>query len=297
MPSVHVVTDSTADVPPRIAASLGITVIPDEVIFGQRSYRDGVDITLQQFLSRLATDPHLPQTAQPSLGTFLQVYRHLNQNAAGIVSIHVGHHLSGMVGTAQAAAAELASEVPVAVIDSQQLSMGQGWQVIAAAQAVRLGYAFEEVVSLARRLPATARVAAMLDSLEHVRRGGRIGRVTALVGDALRVKPLIGVTGGQPVVLGNVRTQGKALARLADLVAADVPFGAVAVLHTGAPAAAEQLADLLGAFFPRQQILLAETGATVATHLGPGAVGCCLMLAADREIDARLFRWWELESG
>jgi DegV family protein with EDD domain len=291
MTTVRVVTDSTADIPPQVASALNITVIPDEVIFGQQVYRDGVDVTLARFLELLSSNRHFPKTAHPALGVFLDTYRRLGQDGTGIVSIHVGDHLSGLVRTAQAAAAELAAEVRVVVLDSQQLSMAQGWQAIAAARMAQQGGSFERVIALARQLSSLTHAAAMLDSLEHVQRGGRIGRLAAMMGAALRVKPLINVVGGQPALLGNVRTRQRALDRLAEYVSARAPFLALAVLHVGAPEAATRLADRLGVSYPRDRILVGETGAAVAAHLGPGAVGVCLVSDKKSGIEPDLFQW------
>lgn len=291
MATVRVVTDSTADIPPQFASALGITVIPDEIIFGQQVYRDGVDLTPRRFLELLNTNPHFPKTAQPSLGIFLDTYRRLGQDGAGIVSVHVGYHLSGMVRTAQAAAAELASEVRVAVVDSQQLSLAQGWQVIAAARAAQQGASFEQVVALTQQLPPLAHAAAMLDSLDHVRRGGRIGRLAALTGAMLRVKPLINVVDGHAALLGNVRTRRKAMDHLVEHAATKSPFLALAVLHVGAPEAAADLTDRLSDLYPPDDILVSETGVAVATHLGPGAVGICLISDNGLGIESDLFQW------
>jgi DegV family protein with EDD domain len=285
------VTDSTADIPPQTASALDITVIPDEVIFGESAFRDGVDLTPQRFRELLATSQHFPKTAHPGLGVFLDTYRRLGADGAAIVSIHVGYHLSGMVRAAQAAAAELSSLVRVAVVDSQQLSMAQGWQVIAAAWAARQGASFDEVVALAQRLPPLTHAVAMLDSLEHVWRGGRIGRAAALMGAALRVKPLITVVDGQAVPLANVRTQRRALDRLVEHVGTRTPLLALAVLHVGAPEAAQSLVEQLSALYPQDGILVSETGAAVATHLGPGAVGVCLVSDAGAGIGPEFFQW------
>ncbi len=292
MATLRVVTDSTADIPPQVASALNITVIPDDIIFGQQAYRDGVDITLARFLELLASNQHFPKTAHPALGVFLDTYRRLGQDGTGIVSIHVGDHLSGLTRTAQAAAAELAaSEVHVAVLDSQQLSMAQGWQVIAAARMAQRGGSFEQVIALAQQLSPLAHAAAMLDSLDHALRGGRIGRLAAVMGTALRVKPLINVVNGQPALLGNVRSQRRALDRLVEHVGVKAPFLALAVLHVGAPEVATSLADRLGVFYPRDHILVSETGAAVATHLGPGAVGVCLVSDRGDGIEPDLFQW------
>lgn len=291
MAAVRIATDSTADIPPHIASALNITVIPDEVIFGQQSYRDGVDLSLARFLELLAINPHFPKTAQPGLGMFLETYRRLGQDGAGIVSIHVGDRLSSMARTAQAAANELSSEVRVTVVDSQQLSMAQGWQAVAAAQMARQGASFEQVVALARQLPPLAHAAAMLDSLDHVRRRGRIGRMAAAMGTALQLKPLINVVEGQAAQLGNVRTCRKALDRLVEHASSRAPFLALAVLHVGVPETAGELADRLSHLCPRERILLSETGAAVATHLGPGTVGVCLVSDRGDGIAPHLFHW------
>lgn len=291
MATVRVVTDSTADIPSQVASALDITVIPDEIIFGQQVYRDGVDITLKRFYELLDSSPHFPKTAQPGLGVFLDTYRRLGQDRTGIVSIHVGYHLSGMGSTAQVAAEELSPEVRVAVVDSQQLTMAQGWQVIAVAQAAQQGVSFEEVVSLAQRLAPLAHAAAMLDSLDYVRRGGRLGRLAALVGAMLRVKPLINVVDGRPALLGNVRTRRRALDRLVQHVSTRAPFLALAVLHVGAPVLAANLADRLSTLYPRDRILVRETGVAVATHLGPGALGVCLVSDTGAGIEPCLFQW------
>ena len=177
------------------------------------------------------------------------------------------------------------------MVDSQQLSMAQGWQAIAAARAAQQGASFEQVVALARRLPPLTHAAAMLDSLDHVRRGGRIGRAAALMGAALRVKPLINVVNGRAEPLANVRTRRRALDRLVEHVEARAPFLALAVLHAGVPAVAASLADRLSVLYPRDRILVSEVGVAVATHLGPGAVGVCLVSEADGEIGPDLFRW------
>lgn len=291
MTSVRVVTDSTADIPPQIASELGITVIPDQVIFGDQTFSDGVGITLPRFLELLSSDSPFPKTAHPGLGTFMETYRQLGRDGADVVSIHVGSRLSGMFSSAHTAAAEVASEVRVAVIDSQQLSMGQGWQVLAAARAARRGASFEEVVALAQRLPSMAHVAAVLDSLEHIRRSGRIGRLMALLGSVLQIKPLISVMDGEPVLLGNVRTIRRALAHLEQFAANKTSPLAMAVLHAGAPETARDLADGLDEFFPRDRVLLSETGTAVATHLGPGTIGLCMIADAGGTVDPSLFHW------
>jgi len=274
---IKVVTDSAADVPSELAQRLDITVLPCYVILGSEVYRDGVDLTPREFYDKLATSPILPTTSQPPLGLFVETYQNLLQESAGIVSIHIASTLSGVFNAARVAADALAA-APIVVIDSQQLSMGAGWQVIMAAQAAQEGHTLAEVVSLVQTIQPRARAAAMLDSLEHVRRSGRISQVTALMGTALRIKPLLQIVTGEVAPVATVRTKGKALRRLADLMAAQGAFKELCVAHTDAAEAAHEVVEKLSTVHPRERLLICQVGAAVTTHLGLGAVGICGLL-------------------
>jgi DegV family protein with EDD domain len=306
MGKIKVVTDSAADVPSELAQRLDITILPCYVIFGSEVYRDGVDLTPREFYDKLATSRILPTTSQPPLGLFVETYQNLLQESEGIVSIHIASTLSGVFNAARVAADAL-SATPIVVIDSQQLSMGAGWQVIMAAQAAQEGHTLAEVVSLVQAIQPRARAAAMLDSLEHIGRSGRISRVTDLMGTALRVKPLLQIATGE-VTIATVRTRGKALRRLAELMAAQGAFKELCVAHADAADAAQEVVERLstaaqGAFkelcvahadaadaaqevverlstvHPRERLLICQAGAAVTTHLGLGAVGICGVLA------------------
>jgi len=277
MGKIRVVTDSAADVPSELARRLDITVLPCYVIFGAKVYRDGVDLTHREFYDKLAASSVLPTTSQPPLGLFVETYQNLLQESEGIVSIHIASTLSGVFNAARVAA-EALSTAPIAVVDSQQLSMGAGWQVIMAAQAAREGHTLAEVVSLVQASQPRARAAAMLDSLEHVRRSGRISRVTALMGTALRVKPLLQIRAGEVTPMATVRTRGKALQRLAEFMAAQGAFKELCVAHADAADAAQEVVERLSTVYPRERLLICQAGAAVTTHLGLGAVGICGVL-------------------
>jgi DegV family protein with EDD domain len=277
MGKIKVVTDSATDVPSELAQRLDITVLPCYVIFGSEVYRDGVDLTAREFYDKLATSPILPTTSQPPLGLFVETYQNLLRESEGIVSIHVASALSGVFNAARVAADAL-STAPITVIDSQQLSMGAGWQVIMAAQAAQEGHTLEGVVSLVQAVQPRVRAAAMLDSLEHVRRSGRISQVTALMGTALRVKPLLQIVTGQVAAIATVRTKGKALRRLAEFMAAQGAFKELCVAHADAAEAAHEVIEGLSTVHPRERLLICQAGATVTTHLGLGAVGICGVL-------------------
>jgi DegV family protein with EDD domain len=277
MGKIKVVTDSAADVPSELAQRLDITVLPCYVIFGSEVYRDGVDLTPREFYDKMATSLILPTTSQPPLGLFVETYQNLLQESEGIVSIHVASTLSGIFNAARVAADAL-SAAPIAVVDSQQLSMGAGWQVIMAAQAAQEGHTLAEVVSLVQAIRPRACAAAMLDSLEHVRRSGRINWVTALMGTALRVKPLLQIVTGEVTAIATVRTREKALRRLVELMAAQGAFRELCVAHADAAEAAQEIVERLSTVHPRERLLICQVGAAVTTHLGLGAVGICGVL-------------------
>jgi DegV family protein with EDD domain len=277
MGKIKVVTDSAADVPSELAQRLDITILPCYVIFGSEVYRDGVDLTPRDFYDKLATSRILPTTSQPPLGLFVETYQNLLRESEGIVSIHVASALSGVFNAARVAADAL-STAPIAVIDSQQLSMGAGWQVIMAAQSAQEGHTLAEVVSLVQAIQPRARAAAMLDSLEHIRRSGRISRVTDLMGTALRVKPLLQIATGEVTAIATVRTRGKALRRLAEFMAAQGAFKELCVAHADAADAAQEVVERLSTVHPRERLLICQAGAAVTTHLGLGAVGICGVL-------------------
>jgi DegV family protein with EDD domain len=274
---IKVVTDSAADVPPKLAQELDITVLPCYVVFGSKVYRDGVDLTPQEFYDKLATSPILPTTSQPPLGLFVETYQNLLQESEGIVSIHIASTLSGVFNAARVAADTL-SAAPIAVIDSQQLSMGTGWQVVMAAQAAQEGHSLVKVVSLVRDIRPRARAAVMLDNLEHIKRSGRINQVTALMGTALKVKPLLQIVTGEVTAIATVRTRGKALRRLTEFMAVQSAFKELCVAHADAAEAAQEIVERLSTVYPKKRLLLCQAGATVTTHLGLGAVGICGVL-------------------
>ena len=277
MGKIKVVTDSAADIPSELAQRLDITVLPCYIIFGSEVYRDGVDLTPREFYDKLATSPILPTTSQPPLGLFVETYQKLLQKSDGIVSIHIASTLSGIFNAARVAADALSTD-PIVVIDSQQLSMGAGWQVVMAAKAAQEGHTLAEIVSRVQAIRPRARAAAMLDNLEHVKRSGRINRVTALMGTALRVKPLLQIATGEVTAIATVRTKRKALQRLAELMAAQGAFKELCVAHADAADAAKEVAERLSTVHPRERLLICQAGAAVTIHLGLGAVGVCGVL-------------------
>lgn len=279
MGGVRVVTDSTADIPPEMAAELGIAVIPCLVSFGEEVFQDRVELSPDAFFSRLQESGQMPTTSQPPPGAFEQVYLQLTEEGAeGIASIHLPRRLSGTYNSAWAAAQAVSERVPVRVLDCGNVAMALGWSAILAARRARRGASVEEVVQAAEETFPRLRVWAALDTLEFLRRGGRIGAAQALLGTMLQVKPLIVVQDGEVQPLERVRTARRALERLRQIAAEHAPFTELAILHTRHPQAAAELADSLAELHPRERMVIFEAGPVLATHAGPGALGLCAVL-------------------
>ena len=269
--SVAVVTDSTAYLPAGLAPD--VTVVPLHVVLGSRTGTEGAEVSPQDVAVALGERRLKVSTSRPTPGEFAAAYR--STGAPCLVSVHLSAELSGTYDAAVLAAAEVAPEgIEVRVIDSRTIAMGLGFTVLAAAAAARDGAAADAVVAACAAL--TTDVLFYVDTLEHLRRGGRIGAAAALFGTALAVKPLLHVIGGRIAPLEKVRTASKALARLEDLAVARAGAGPVdlAVHHLAAPAKAAELGERLRARLPEALSLhVSEVGAVVGAHVGPGLLG------------------------
>lgn len=279
---VKIVTDSTADIPPDIAAELGIHVVPLRVEFGDQSYRDGVDLNGEELYRLMRESPTLPTTSQPSLGELQQVYHELTADGSDVVSVHVSSGLSGTYNVA-VLAAESEEERPgagrVAVVDSQALSMCVGWLAIFGARAALTGATQAEVVALMEEMRHRVRILGLLDTLEYVQRGGRLGVASAFLGTMLAIKPILHMKQGTAQPMERVRTKPRAMHRLVEITANFGPLDALAVMHGDAPDEAAHLVEMLAPIYPRHKILVGHIGAGLGVHVGPRAVGVCCVLA------------------
>ncbi|KQS59939.1 fatty acid-binding protein DegV [Geodermatophilus sp. Leaf369] len=275
--SVAVVTDSTAYLPDDLTAAFGIEVVPLYVVLTGRSGREGLDVSPADVAGTLAVRGQHVTTSRPTPGDFVAAYRRrLDAGADRVVSVHLSSELSGTWDAARLAAAQVGTHV-VSVVDSRQAAMGSGFAVLAAARAAAAGRSAEEVAAAARRTAAATRTLFVVDTLEHLRRGGRIGPAAAALGTALAVKPVLHVEDGRIVALEKVRTTTRAVAKMVQRVV-DLAAGApvsVAVHHLAAPERARALAEELRSRLPalRGEVHLAELGAAIGAHVGPGAVG------------------------
>ena len=272
---VAVVTDSTAYLPDGIADKHGIGVVPLHVVLGLHTGAEGVEVAPSQVAAALTERRVSVSTSRPTPAEFAAVYRAAASQC--IVSVHLSGALSGTVDAARLAAEEVATDgVEVRVVDAGTIAMGLGFAVIAAAEAATGGADVDAVSSAASSAAAGTTTLFYVDTLEHLRRGGRIGAAAALVGTALAVKPLLHVVDGRIAPLEKVRTASKALARLEDLavgIAGDRPVD-IAVHHLAAADKANSLAERLRTRVPGLQALhVSEVGAVVGAHVGPGLLG------------------------
>jgi DegV family protein with EDD domain len=274
---IRIVTDSTADLPPELAGD--IASVPCYVQFGAESYLDGVDLTREQFYERLTRDPVLPKTAAPSAGLFEETYRRVAAANDQIISLHVAATLSSMQNSARLGGQALAG-TPVTVYNSESLSMGLGWLCIAAARAARAGKTLNEIVALLDDMKTRTHVLAALDTLEFMRRSGRVGWAAALVGQWLHIKPIVSVRRGLVSLVARVRTRAQALQRLTELVIRLGPLEHLAVMHTTAQATAQQLARTLAHLAP-PPIPIGEVTPIIGTHVGPHGVGLAAVVKRD----------------
>jgi DegV family protein with EDD domain len=275
---IRVVTDSACDMPEELVAELGIEIVPLTIRFGSEELVDRVELTNRGFWDRLATAATLPETAAPSAGAFTDRFRALaDAGAEGIVCVNLSSRLSATMQAAQVAAQSVRDRCPVEVIDSLTCSMGLGNLCIAAARRANEGAPLEEVVTEVTDRRDRTRLFGTLDTLEFLKKGGRIGNARALLGSILAVKPVVEVRDGVVEEAGKVRTRSKALRLLADKVH-DQPVEEVAVLQGDAPDIDEFL-DLIDDVAPRDKIVVGAVGPVIGTHAGPGVLGVTFQTA------------------
>lgn len=274
MTTVRVVTDSACDIPPALADQHGIIVVPLSVRFGDEEFVDRRDLSPEEFWSRVARSPVLPETAAPSPGAFEAAYREAAAaGASGVVAVLLSSDLSATYQAAELAARAVADVLPVRVIDSRSLTSGEGSIALAAARAAAEGKSVDEVAAVAEEMVSRTRVYAALDTLENLKKGGRIGGAQAMIGSMLSIKPIIELSTGKVEQESKQRTRTKSLRYLADKVKAHERVENLSVMHGDAPDI-EAFLDMLGAAgYDRDAILVGDMGAVIGAHAGPRVVG------------------------
>jgi DegV family protein with EDD domain len=278
MSRIRVVTDSSCDLPPALEAEHQITIVPLTIRFGDQEFVDRRDLSPEEFWSRCASSPVLPETAAPSPGAFEEAFRAAAADGCdGVVCINLSSALSATFSAAELASKSVADAVAVRVIDSRTLTMGLGNLCLSAAALAAEGASLDEVVALVdKRIPAT-RTYAALDTLENLKKGGRIGGAQAMLGSMLSIKPIIDVTGGKVEQESKQRTRSKSLRYLADKVRDQPAVENLAVMHGAAPDVEEML-DLLAPIYPRDRIVVGDLGAVIGAHGGPRTMGITFQL-------------------
>lgn len=270
--TVRVVTDSCADLPPEVVQDLSIIVIPLSVVFGDEVFLDRIDLTTEQFFQKLVTSPVHPSTSQPSAGAFQEVYESLVGKADAIVSIHIGAKFSGTIASAMIARDSLKTRCRIEIVDSESASLGVGFPAIAAAKAAKAGATVEEVVAAAESVIKRQRTMVVLDTLEYARRGGRISRVEALLGNFLHVKPILSIK-TETHALSRARTRPAGLKRLFEIAMSPPTIEQVGILHATSPEDADMIAGWVKERFPDVPVQIARLGPSLGAHGGPGVVG------------------------
>lgn len=294
---VQVVTDSTADLPHDLRHRLGIEVVPLEIVFGDKTFRDGVDLRPRELYELLERKTAHPSTRPPSVEAFSRLYRRtLDQR--DVVSLHISSRMSETHRHASEAGAENLVAFPEAredgepvrleVVDSGQASLGLGLLAVFAARMAMRGRNAAQIVATCRAIAPRCHTLFVVDTLEYLRRGGRIGRAQAWIGQLLRIKPILGVEDGEVVPVDRVRGGRAAHPRMVELLGERLEPGRPllgGVAHAKAPVWADRLGKLLCARFDVRELLRTEIGPVVGTHAGPGTVGCVVFQPTDEEME------------
>ena len=280
--TVRVVTDSASDLPPDLARELDIIVVPATVRFGTEVFKDGVELQTEEFFERLLTGPDYPTTSQPTVGDFMETYRSLAEGADGIVSVHVSGKLSGTLNSARQGAEQADLDCPVEALDSRQASMATGLVAVACARAAQSGASMSEITETANNAIERSNCIALLDTLEYLEKGGRIGKAQAILGSLLRIKPMITIQDGEVHPYAKERTRRKAVARLERATTDLAPIDALAVMYSTERAEAVLLAEAARPLVADGgDVMVARFGPALGTYVGPNALGITA-LAAER---------------
>jgi DegV family protein with EDD domain len=270
--AVRIVTDSACDLPQELCDEFGIDVVPLHIRFGEQEYVDRVELSTDEFWHRMTSASVLPETAAPSVGAFEETFRRIaDEGADGVICVNLSSSMSATLQSAQVAAKALDGVCPIEIFDSKSVSMGQGDLALFGARRAREGADIDTLLAELEDRRARSHLLATLDTLEFLRKGGRIGGAQALLGSMLSIKPVITVKDGVVQPAGKVRTRSKALRFITDRMQAGAVESA-SVLHAGAPDLDEFLA-LVEPAVPRSDVLVTQIGPVVGVHTGPRVIG------------------------
>lgn len=276
MPKIRIVTDSTADIPISVREALNIEVVPLKIHFGDETFLDAVTIQSNEFYQKLTHTQVLPTTSQPSPLDFVELYKQLlKEEDTEIISIHLSSALSGTYQSASLAKSLAGQERKITLVDSRSASYGLGMLVVAAAEAAKEGKSAEEIIKLIGQLRDSAKIYFIVDTLEYLYRGGRIGKASALIGSLLNIKPILTIDdSGEVAPVDKVRGQKRAMRRIVELLQQDFAGSPIEVMaaHSNSLAAAEELCELVKESFTVKSLSFTNLGPVIGTHVGPGTV-------------------------
>ncbi len=273
MPQVKILTDSTADLPPETINALGITVLPLTIHLGAHVLRDGIDVTPQDFVERMAGATTPPTTSAPTQRQFTETFTELTKNGDAVVAILVSSKLSQTFRLATRAAAPLLGRSKIVVIDSQLVTVGLGMLVTAAARAAAAGASLDKVVQLTRGMIPRIYLGFFVETLDFLERGGRIGTAQAMLGTMLNIKPLLILEEGEIVALEKVRTRQKAIEKLVEFITEFARIEKMIILHGNTPEDVAALIEQVNLVVPNLDIAVDHYGPATATHVGTDALG------------------------
>jgi DegV family protein with EDD domain len=281
MSKVAVITDSTAYIPDNLVKSLSITVAPQVLIWGEETFRDGVDIMPDEFYRRLKTAKVMPTTSQVSIGDMKTEFETLLENGYDVLGIFISSKLSGTIQSATQARELLPKAADrISIVDSDSTAMAMGFHVLTAARAAQAGASLAECRKMAEESRAHTGVYFVVDTLEFLRRGGRIGGAQALLGSALNIKPILELRNGRIESIEKVRTKGKAIERMIDLVVhhiGDRKPVRLATLHANAETEAREALTKASLQIQPVETIFASVSPVIGTHAGPGTIGLAFM--------------------
>ena len=282
---VKVITDSTSDLPLEIAQQWDITVIPLNVHFGDDAYKDGIDISREEFYRRLSAEPNLPTTSQPAINDFLQLYTDLISQGNDVISVHLSEKFSGTLNSAWQARRAL-EDLPesgqsgrgrIEIVDSRLTSMGLGLVTMEIARMVKEGAGLVQLTENLERILEKTNCYVLLETLEYLSRGGRIGKASSFLGSLLSIKPIIMISDGEAHPVERVRTREKGIRKLIEVAEGLAPLRWVSIVHSSTPEEVDQLRRRLSGVVSSDQIIVAGFGPVIGTYVGPGGLGLGLM--------------------
>lgn len=274
-PKVAIVTDSTVNLPEEFVKQYNLNIVPLNVIWEGKTYKEGIDISTSEFYRRLKTSRELPTTSQPSAGQFHEVFSDLAKSHEGIVGIFLSEDLSGTLDSARTAV-EMMKDYPIEIVDSRVISLALGFLVLAAARAAQQNLGISEVADAARRLVSTTRFIFVVETLEYLHRGGRIGGAQRLLGSVLSMKPLLQLQEGKVMPLESVRSKRKAVNRMLAIAAEDLKNKhdiRLGVIHAATKDEADQIQKAATELLNPIEVVQNELSPVIGTHVGPGTVG------------------------